>query len=55
MVKFGLERAMRDGLPIYLETAKPENVRFYQGMGFELLDEWNIPRGPRMWSMLHPA
>jgi ribosomal protein S18 acetylase RimI-like enzyme len=55
MVRMGVERARGEGVPVYLETAKPDNVRFYQGLGFQVLGDWRIPRGPRMWSMLHPA
>jgi ribosomal protein S18 acetylase RimI-like enzyme len=55
MVRQGIERAKAEGAPVYLETARPENVRFYQGLGFEITGEWNIPHGPRMWSMLHPG
>jgi ribosomal protein S18 acetylase RimI-like enzyme len=55
MVRLGLERAASDGAPVYLETARIENVRFYQGLGFGVLGEWSAPGGPPMWSMLHPA
>lgn len=37
---------------IYLETAKPENVKFYTGLGYRTTGEWLIPGGLKMWSML---
>jgi ribosomal protein S18 acetylase RimI-like enzyme len=53
MIRGGLARAAADGAPVYLETARPENVRFYVGLGFEVTAEWDIPRGPHFWSMIH--
>lgn len=32
-----IERADRDGLPCYLETAQPANIGFYQHLGFRVL------------------
>lgn len=37
---------------VYLETAKPENIKLYTGLGYETTGEWTIPGGPKMWSML---
>ena len=53
MMQEGLQFAARDGLPTYLETARPSNVAFYEGMGFRTIGEWNVPRGPHFWSLLH--
>jgi ribosomal protein S18 acetylase RimI-like enzyme len=55
LVRAGLDRARADGLPVYLETARPENVRFYQALGFRVTGEWDVPGGPHFWSMLHAA
>lgn len=49
MVRVGISR-MR-GVAVYLETARPENVAFYRGLGFTVIDEWAIPSGPSFWSM----
>jgi ribosomal protein S18 acetylase RimI-like enzyme len=35
----GVRRADRDGVPIYLETEVEENVRFYEGHGFEVIEQ----------------
>jgi len=43
------------GADIYLETARPQNVEFYTGLGYRVTGEWPIPGGPRMWSMLKSA
>ena len=53
-IRAGLERARAKGLPVYLETATPENVGLYQRLGFAVIEEWNVPRGgPHFWSMWH--
>lgn len=53
MVKRGLQWAAKDHLPTYLETARPENVSLYLGLGFTVTGEWDVPNGPHFWSMLH--
>lgn len=53
MMRVGIERARNQGLAVYLETARPENVSFYLGLGFEVVAEWNVPKGPHFWSMTH--
>jgi GNAT superfamily N-acetyltransferase len=53
MVKRGLQWAEAEGLPTYLETARPENVSLYLGLGFTVTGEWDVPDGPHFWSMLH--
>ncbi|HEX7849483.1 MAG TPA: GNAT family N-acetyltransferase [Sphingomonas sp.] len=55
-IRQGLARAKEDGLPAFLETATPSNVGLYQSLGFEVIDEWHVPKGgPKFWSMLHPT
>jgi ribosomal protein S18 acetylase RimI-like enzyme len=52
----GIARAEADGLPIYLETATPENVALYQRFGFKIIDEWDIAGGgPHFWGMWREA
>ncbi|MGN6820016.1 MAG: GNAT family N-acetyltransferase [Sphingomonas sp.] len=53
-IRQGLARAREDGLPAFLETATPRNVSLYQSLGFEVIDEWHVPKGgPKFWSMLN--
>lgn len=51
-IRAGQDRARAAGLPIYLETATPENVGLYQRLGFTVRQEWDVPSGgPHFWSM----
>lgn len=51
----GLSRADSSGLPVYLDTANPDNVPYYQGFGFRVVCEFDIPSGgPHYWGMLRP-
>jgi hypothetical protein len=46
-----MERADAAGLPCYLETAQPDNVAFYEYLGFARLVEAVEPRsGLRLWT-----
>lgn len=48
--------AQAGDLPAYLETPNPLTLPLYARHGFELIGEWEVPRGgPRFWSMLRPA
>ena len=51
-IRAGLERADRDGVAAYLETATPANIPLYEHFGFAVSHEWQVPRGPLCWSML---
>ncbi len=51
MMQGGIARAAADGVPLYLETARIENVRFYQALGFAVTGEWDVPKGPHFWSL----
>jgi ribosomal protein S18 acetylase RimI-like enzyme len=51
MMQGGIARAAADGVPVYLETARIENVVFYQGLGFTVTGEWDVPKGPHFWSL----
>ncbi len=45
------ERSAIDGTPIYLETAQPKNVLFYEKLGFKVLRDVIEPSsGVRLWS-----
>ncbi|MCG7857131.1 GNAT family N-acetyltransferase [Flavihumibacter sp.] len=46
-----LEQAAADGIPVYLETAQPANVSFYQHLGFRILRELVEPvSGLQLWT-----
>jgi ribosomal protein S18 acetylase RimI-like enzyme len=58
LVRAGLERADREGLPCYLETADPANVAYYRRFSFEVVDAAleAIPGGgPTLTTMRRPA
>ncbi len=46
----------RGGAAVYLKTAKRDNVGFYEKIGFQVREEWDVPGGwPHFWSMLRPG
>ena len=50
-----LERADRDGVPAYLETAVARNVLLYERLGFDVVEEMELPgTDVRGWLMLRP-
>jgi uncharacterized protein YhfF/GNAT superfamily N-acetyltransferase len=52
MLRFAIERAERDGLPLVLETGVPGNVPLYERFGFRVMREADAPGGgPRIWFM----
>lgn len=49
----GLERAVAGGKPAFLETDSPENVRFYEKLGFEVIEAGDDEvLGIPIWRML---
>lgn len=51
-----LARADAEGMPVYLESSKAENIPFYRSFGFELTDEMTMPDGcPKLWPMWREA
>lgn len=56
LVRRGIERAERDGRPIYLETETESNVRFYERLGFEVLEQ-SVATGLELpvWLMSRPS
>ena len=50
-----LDEATERGVPIYLETASPENVPYYRSFGFEVTGEAPLPGRSRMWFMYRPV
>ncbi|MFF9626781.1 GNAT family N-acetyltransferase [Streptomyces griseosporeus] len=52
LLRSGLARADAAGLPVYLESSKPENLPLYEHFGFETLAEVALPGGgPTLWAM----
>lgn len=52
LVRQGLDRADRDGLPCYLDTSKAANVPFYEHLGFATVDQVPLGKGgPPGWGM----
>jgi hypothetical protein len=49
-----LEICDRGAMPAYLETAKDINVPFYEKHGFKIVDETDLPDGPKVWLMKRP-
>ncbi|MCU0508498.1 MAG: GNAT family N-acetyltransferase [Anaerolineae bacterium] len=43
LLRHGLARADHEGLPVYLETHRADNVAFYLKYGFEVAQEGRIP------------
>jgi GNAT superfamily N-acetyltransferase len=41
-------------VPIYLDTANPDNVPYYASFGFEEIGRAPLPRGATMWFMTRP-
>ena len=39
LIKYGIERATKAGVPCYLESSNPKNISFYKRQGFEILEE----------------
>ena len=56
VVQPGLEAAERAGVPAFLETSDERNVRFYEGLGFEVTADYALPDGgPHTWAMTRRA
>lgn len=47
-----LDRCDKERLPAYLESSKQANIPFYNKHGFEVIEELQIPDGPRLWPMI---
>lgn len=46
-----LERSDAEGMPVYLETQKEENLPWYHRFGFEVVEELRVTGSPSMWAM----
>lgn len=53
LLQLVLTRAKENKIPIYLETAEPSNVLFYQKIGFRILRELIEPKSKlRLWTFI---
>jgi len=50
-----LELCDKEGLAAHLDTNTESNVRFYEGRGFQVSGEFDLPDGPHNWAMTRPA
>lgn len=56
VVGAGLREADAAGVPAFLETSAPGNVRLYESLGFRVTAEYDLPDGgPHTWSMRRPV
>jgi ribosomal protein S18 acetylase RimI-like enzyme len=52
LMRDGFETSRASALPIWLETSKDRNARFYEGLGFRTVVEEDAPGGgPHIWFM----
>ncbi|MER7764531.1 GNAT family N-acetyltransferase [Streptomyces sp. NPDC097619] len=52
LLRSGLAEADRAGLPVYLESSKPDNLPLYEHFGFVVREELRLPGGgPALWAM----
>lgn len=52
LVEPGLAWARRDGVPVHLDTSRPENVGFYERLGFTVTEEVRTVAGaPPTWGL----
>ncbi len=52
LLRHGLAFAETDGVPAFLETARPQNVSLYEHFGFRVSEEADVPEGgPHIWFM----
>ncbi|MEV4436991.1 GNAT family N-acetyltransferase [Streptomyces sp. NPDC049555] len=60
LLRSGLAKADAAGMPVYLESSKPDNLPVYEHFGFVVREEVQLPGGgPVLWAMrrepLRPA
>ena len=53
LLQHGLFMCNEKGVPAYLETGIEEDVRFFEKHDFRVIEEFMLPRGPKIWAMLY--
>jgi len=54
LVQHGLRMCNEKEVPAYLEAGTEKNLRFYQGHGFKMIEEFLLPaNGPKTWPMIY--
>ncbi|MFJ5832214.1 GNAT family N-acetyltransferase [Streptomyces sp. NPDC093089] len=52
LLRSGLAKADAAGMPVYLESSKPDNLPVYEHFGFTVVGEFALPGGgPTLWAM----
>lgn len=51
VIRARLAKCDAEGVPAALETATESNLAVYRALGFEVTGEFDVPRGPRFWTM----
>ncbi|MGV2917619.1 GNAT family N-acetyltransferase [Streptomyces alfalfae] len=52
LLRSGLAQADAAGMPVHLESSKPDNLPFYEHFGFSVQEEARLPGGgPVLWAM----
>jgi GNAT superfamily N-acetyltransferase len=46
-----LRRCDEDGMPAYLESSKERNLAFYGRHRFDVVGDYQVPGGPKLWFM----
>ncbi len=53
VIEPGLERAEKEGYPVFLETSDETNVKIYERLGFEVKAAYPLPfDGPMTYAMI---
>lgn len=52
LVRQTLANCDREGLPAYVETAHEKGLTFYTRLGFDVTGEYQLPKGPLIFTML---
>ncbi|WP_438311950.1 GNAT family N-acetyltransferase [Streptomyces sp. HUAS TT3] len=56
LLRSGLAKADAEGMPVALESSKPDNIPFYEHFGFTVVAEMELPGGgPALWAMWREA
>jgi len=53
IIQHGLAMCNEKGVPAYLECATEDNVRFYQKHDFKVIEDFMLPKGPKLWTMIY--